>query len=298
MDGGGAPDIRAQLPGAAQDATAQVTKVQGTPGEAGPHEPNKAVVTKLGLRSQLSLVPEQSFIISWRIELLVIGCGAEQWCIRAVGSKIAEAYRPPRNLHDRENSERLWLFVPLQPRGDGSPSSFLGSVSTSDFFGSTSVSVSWAREELARLRFTPIEGFGDNLSLPKDPAKCFNYIAVLLVVPTDTSLEERIWDFQMRLSELSFRAQHMRPHVVMLTFKTNAAQDTQLQQFTAKWRDRVPIEIRAHQEDSEEEIMEALAGTCRGFIEEKLKRAQASGTITEASVQQAPKRCPTKCAVM
>jgi hypothetical protein len=254
------------------------------------------------------LVPEQAFVISWRIELLVIGGGADRWCTRAVGSKIAGAYRPQnmgvgvRNLHDREHSERLWLFIPLQPkeessRGLGSLTSSrgVGSLTSSDLLRSVPLG---KREELARLRLTPIEGFGDNLNLPTDPAKCFNYIAVLLVAPADASVEERIWDFQMRLSEISFRAQHVRPHVVMLTFKTDAAQDRQLQQFTAKWRDRVPIEVRAHKEDSEEEIMEALAGTCRGFIEKKLKHARASGTITEASVQQGPKRCPTKCAVM
>jgi len=314
MDIAGAPQIQAQPPGMVLGKPAQLVNVQCALDEIGLNDLDKPVETKLGLRSQLSMVPEQSFIISWRIELLVIGCCAEQWCTRAVDSKIAEAYRPHST---GVGSERLWLFIPLQPKEDRSPREATGvrsprerrlsqsmesanmrSMTSSDLMGSTPRSISGVREELARLRFSPIQGFGDNLNLPTDPEKCINYIAVLLVVPADTSLKERMWDFQMRLSEISFKAKHMRPHVVMLTFNTDAAQDEQLEEFTAKWRDRVPIEVRAYKEDSEEEIMEALADTCRSFIEKKLKHALASGTITEASVQQTRKRCPISCTVM
>ncbi|CAK0818568.1 unnamed protein product [Prorocentrum cordatum] len=318
---GGEPEAGASdalvltLPGAVLGAPAPIGLEEGRAAEASRrscslpaarYSRRSSMLSMRSMASQLSVVLEPPFAITWHIELFVIGCDAEQWCARAVGSKTADAYRPQKggagrrddegSLREGKDSTGLCLFIPMQARED----SKLGRDSIMSM--KSSDSRCGPPQELAEVRFTPIQGFRDNLSLPTNPADCLSCIAVLLVTPTNTSIQETVWDFQMRLSEIAFRPRHMRPHVVMLKFKTGAAQDGQLQELVAKWQEKVSIELRAHEEDTEEEIMEALAAMCRDFSQNQPKHVRSSAARAESQsgtgVLQALRMCPVTCAVI
>lgn len=194
----------------------------------------------------LTSVPEQERSIKHRLEIVLVGTGAENFAQRAVHSEEAEAY-VPKATDLGASGHDLTVFCPCE-ESEGSL--------------------------LARIRFKTVEGFSQSLPSFKNE-DVPNILIVFLVWNTEQNVDDRLTDFQRRVAELNNMPRKRRPCITLFAFKVDNAEEKAIKDFSSKWT-CLTIDPIFYGSNDDDTIMEAVRDMSDKIIAVKRRRISTS----------------------
>lgn len=240
-------------------------------------------------KNALTLIPEEERPIAHRFNFALVGDGAHAFAEMAIESDMAEAFAPkgmskaPRKEDEgtkKEDEDK----VPLV-ESQGSPTSTTAGVEEHDLLVDELVLfLPTGAKEITRVRFQPVEKFGDSLPLTGDLS---NQGIVFLfwkvgkesdereAPTTKTPTEEIIGDWFSRMAEINYVQARLKPYTTILAFEADEDQSRQLQEFASKQK-LTEVSLQCLPDDSEGTVMDALQSVTDNMI----AHAQLQRTIT------------------